>query len=81
MQRHDRSRQALLAAWQLGLDRASTGCNLVCDAACCVSRERVSRDRPPQPHVSRVADEVDVGASLEPHGLNSDGFERHRCAV
>ena len=81
MQRHDRSRQALLAAWQLGLDRASTGCNLVCDAACCVSRERVSRDRPPQPHVSRVADEVNVGASLEPHGLNLDGFERHKCVV
>ena len=76
--RHLRSRWVLLAAWQLDLGRASTGYNLFRDAACCVSRERVSHDRPPQPHVSRVADEVHVGASLEPHGLNLDGCERHR---
>ena len=78
MHRHDRSRRALLAAWQLGLGRSSTGYNLFCDGTSSVSRERVSRDRPPQPHVSRVADEVNVGASLEPHGLNFDGFERHK---
>ena len=73
MHRHDRSRRALLAAWLLGLGRASTGYNLFRDAASSVSRERVSCDRPPQPHVSRVADEVDVCVSLKPdrRGLGS----------
>ena len=81
MHRHLRSRWVLLAAWQLDLARASTACNLFHDGTSSMSRELVSRDRPPQPHVSRVADEVNVGASLEPHGLNFDGFERHKCVV
>ena len=71
--RHDLSRRALLAAWLLGLGRVSTDYNLFRDAASSVSRERVSCDRPPQPHVSRVADEVDVCVSLKPdrRGLGS----------
>ena len=81
MHRHVRPKRALLAAWELDSARASTDCNLFRDAASSVSRERVSCDRPPQPHVSRVADEVNVGASLEPHGLNFDWFERYKGAV
>ena len=71
--RHVRSRRALLAAWELDSVWVSTACSLFRDAACCVSRERVSHDRPPQPHVSRVAEEVDVCVSLKPdrRGLGS----------
>ena len=59
----------LQSIWPRGSHWDSTGCNLFCDAAVCVARERARRSRPLSPRVSTAVREVVFAVSQGALGL------------